>query len=69
MRWIVLSCLLAAPVFAQTAPSPMEQAMGAKIMVEISTLLQCSSAQIILQTQLDAVRKELADLKAKEAKP
>jgi hypothetical protein len=63
-RLAILACLIAAaPAIAQT-PSPMEQALGAKIMAEMSTALQCSADAITLRAQLAAAQKELADLKA-----
>lgn len=68
MKWVVIACLIAPPALAQ-APSAMEQALGAKIMAEISTALQCSADAITLRAQLAAAQKELADLKTKNEGP
>lgn len=68
MKWIVFACLMASPALAQT-PSPMEQALGAKVMTEISTALQCSADTITLRAQLAAAQKEIADLKVKAESP
>lgn len=66
MKIGLVICLLATPALAQT-PSPMEQALGAKIMAEVAASLQCSADAVTLRAQLAAAQKELADLKAKAA--
>lgn len=49
----------------QPPSSPMEQALGAKLMQEINAGLQCSAGIVQLQKQVADLTKERDDLKAK----
>ena len=64
--------MVAMPVSAQQpAPqqSPSERALGNKLMVEINAGLQCNAQLVGAADQIAALQKELADEKAKNAKP
>lgn len=70
-----LSCavllFIASAASAQQPATPTEQALGAKLMAEISAGLTCSSNMITAQAQLADLQKQVGDLKKQlaEAKP
>lgn len=56
--------------FAQQQSTPIEQAMGQKIMAEINNGLACSARLIEVQKQLDDAQAKLKELEPKDkAKP
>lgn len=64
---------LSQTAYAQNAPDPaaqqvMQQVLSQRLLREFNNEMSCGTNAAMLQTQLDAVKKELADLKAKDAK-
>lgn len=74
MRFIVIAVVcLSQTAYAQNAPDPvaqqvMQQVLSQRLLREFNNEMSCGTNAAMLQTQLDAVKKELADLKAKDAK-
>lgn len=64
LKYAVAILLFSAPAFAQQPqPStPLEQALGAKLVAEINAGLQCSATQTVLQQQLQQATAKVADL-------
>lgn len=65
--FVVLLVAFTASAFADQ--SSLDQALSAKLMSEINSGLQCSTNLLDLQKQLDAAKKEIADLKAQKDQP
>lgn len=61
---ITVAVLTATPTFAQQA-SPNEQALGAKLMIEIQSGLSCSANLIGAQAELAKAQARIKDLEAK----
>lgn len=61
---IMLAVLIATPTFAQQA-SPNEQALGAKLMIEIQSGLSCGANLIGVQAELAKAQARIKDLEAK----
>lgn len=66
MKYLIAALLLLpTSAFAQVQPAgntPLEQALGAKLMQEINNGLQCSAAQVTLGQQLQAAQAKIAEL-------
>lgn len=61
-----LLILATLPAKAQQIPStPLEQAMTARILSEVSTGLQCSSSLIVVQTALKVAQDRIKELETK----
>jgi hypothetical protein len=66
MRYLALLLLLTAPVLAQQPQqTPLEQALGARLMQELSSGVSCETKVIGLQKQLDDLKKELENAQHK----
>lgn len=50
---------------AQPTQSPMEQALGLKLITEVNTTLQCTAAQLTMQAQLTAAQARIKELETK----
>lgn len=57
--------LVSAPAFAQQQ-TPGEQALGAKLMQELQSGLNCSGTLISVQRELEAAKAKIKELEAKE---
>lgn len=53
---------LASPALAQQAPTPSEQALGAKLMAEINAGLSCSADVIKIKADLAAAQARVKEL-------
>lgn len=62
---IVASLLSAAPAWAQSTSSPVEQALGARLLREIQEGLTCSAEKIAMQAAIDKAAAEAKRLKDK----
>lgn len=67
LRYLVLMVLCATPAFAQQqAPStPLDQALGQKLMTEINDGIQCRAGTIALQNSLSSLQMEVAKAQAR----
>lgn len=64
--WLVAVVLvLSVPAAAQQAQSPLEVAMGERIMSEVSANLQCRAQAADLQRQLAAAQARIKELEPK----
>lgn len=67
---LLLLCFSVSAALAQQQASPLEQALGAKMMREMNDGLQCSANVIVAQQQLAAAQAEVKRLTDKyEPKP
>ena len=66
-RLVIVFSLLATPALAQQ--SPLEQALGAKLMREINEGMVCSTQLLTAQQQLAAAQARVKTLEAEQAKP
>lgn len=72
MRYIFIAVIcLSQTAFAQDNSQQadvVQQVLSQKLLKDFNEWLGCTTQAVILQKQLDALKKELADLKAKDAK-
>lgn len=64
-RLILLAAFIATPAIAQQQPSPVEQALGQKLMQEISAGVQCTAQAITLKGEFDKSQEEVKRLTEK----
>jgi hypothetical protein len=50
---VAIGLLLSAPAHAQQQQTPMGQALGQKVLVELNASLQCNAARVTLQAYSD----------------
>lgn len=67
MKWALSLLFFATPALADQ--SSLDQVLSTKLMSEINSGLQCGTNLLDLQKQLDAAKKEIADLKAQKDQP
>lgn len=66
--FLIISMLLVLVASAQQQPStPLEQAMGAKLVTEINAGLQCTATVITISQQLEIAKAQLETAKARIA--
>lgn len=65
---VFVALLLASPAIAQQQPTPIQQALGERLMREVNEGLQCSASLIGLQQELAKALARVKDLEEK-AKP
>lgn len=72
MKRVLIAALLAMPchtAFAQQTVSPNEQALGAKLMLELQAGLSCSAEKITLQGDLVKAQARIKELESKVTEP
>ena len=65
LKYMLPLCLFASPCLAQQQQSPGEQALGAKLMQELQSGLNCNAQLISVQAELAKANARIKELEPK----